>query len=153
MDNRCVACLQLVFIFCLSLQVHAIENRWPQTVANEKVKEAYQIILERQADARGLEIYSTKLAKGRITVRELVLDFSVSQEFGDRFLNKLTPNEAVIFMYRKFLLREPENEKVISLKVSLMGDEGWRYVIEQLIESEEYIEKFGDNLIPGSQQK
>jgi len=140
----------LFFILCISLQAHGIENRWPQFAAIKKVKQAYQIILEREADAKGLEIYSAKLEKGVITVRELVLILGTSEEFGNRFINKNTPDEAVRFMYKKFLSREPENNKVVTSKTSRMGDKGWKYIIEQLIQSDEYINKFGDNLVPSS---
>ncbi len=54
-------------------------------------------------------------------------------------------------MYKKFLSRPPENDKVISLKTSIIGDKGWRHIIETFLESDEYLQKFGDNLVPHSE--
>ncbi|WP_177428638.1 phycobilisome rod-core linker polypeptide [Candidatus Venteria ishoeyi] len=94
-----------------------------------------------------------KFVEGDITVREMVLILGTSKEFSKKFINKRTPNETIVLLYKKFLARNPESSSVINAKSSRMWEIGWKKIIKELIDSKEYIGKFGGNTVPRLRKK
>ena len=61
------------------------------------------------------------------------------------------PKDAVRNFYKHFLAREPENETVVAnyaRQMSKTGKDGWKLLVDEFINSGEYLEEFGEHFVP-----
>jgi hypothetical protein len=116
------------------------------TDARQVVEQAYRQILERSTDpAASASIDS--LSRGT-TVREIVRTLARSSEHLQRFGNQAREN-AVVDMYRHLLNRGPDPEGLKNA-VNLVNRRGIVPLIDQLVDSPEYRQQYGDWTVPGS---
>jgi Ca2+-binding EF-hand superfamily protein len=123
------------------------------TDANRVVSEVYRHILERGVDP-GAQNWVQRLANGQMTVKELVRQVAKSQEhmqrFGQTESGEGQPFErAVARMYRHVLGRQADNNGQRSW-TNTAQQRGLAAVVDGLIDSAEYNNKFGDWGVPGS---
>ncbi len=123
-------------------------------VSDEKKKtvvDIYQQILERYPDPEGLFNYGWRLQNGEMSARQIILEIGKSDEYFSKFVgHPVTPKNAVTYFYKHFLAREPEKEMVAE-HVDLLsknGKDGWKLIVEKLVKSAEYLEKFGEHSVP-----
>jgi Ca2+-binding EF-hand superfamily protein len=123
------------------------------TDANRVVSELYRHILQRAPDA-GAQGSVQQLSSGRTTVRELVRTLAKSQEHEQRFgqgeAGESTRFErAVARYYRHILGRQPDPE---GQRAHAEGAQrgGFDAVVDSLVNSQEYMNNFGDWEAPGS---
>jgi Ca2+-binding EF-hand superfamily protein len=121
------------------------------TDARHVVDELYRHILERTADASS-QGWVDRLNSGT-TTREIVRAIAQSPEHMQRFFN---PSEgptamqnAVGTMYRHILGRQPDAGGLQSM-TDLANRNGRAAVVDQIINSAEYTQTFGDWGVPGS---
>lgn len=116
------------------------------------VVDIYQQVLERFPDPEGLFNYGWRLQKGETSVREIIREIGKSDEYFSKFVgHPVTPKNAIIYFYKHFLARKPENENIISEHVILLnanGKDGWKFIVDKLINSSEYLENFGEHSVP-----
>jgi hypothetical protein len=125
----------------------------PVSDENRKIViDIYAQILERFPDKSGIQNYGWRLQKGEFSTRDIVREIGKSKEYFSKFVkHPNTPHEAVVYFYKHFLGREPETENVIDEYVSLMnknGKDGWKLVVDKLIDSVEYLSNFGEDYVP-----
>ena len=108
------------------------------------VKEVYKKVLERNADDSGLVTFAGKVSGGGWCVQQVVRAIGVSPEYADRFIKNQTPRQAVVLMYRHFLLREPENEAVITHHVNELNGKGWQAKVLDFVNSPEAQKRWGN---------
>ncbi len=108
----------------------------PQAAASV-VRHVYMKVLERPADDSGLVTFAGKISGGGWCLRQIVRSLGTSSEYADKFINNQTPRQAVVLMYRHFLLREPENEQVINQHVADMKWKGWLLKVKHFVDSAE----------------
>ncbi len=129
-------------------------KQWDSYEVLHLVNQIYQQVLERSilnADGNstdsGLMYYSDKLRRGEMSIRDVVRVLGLSQEHSQRFIIPNTNANAVRFCYKHFLAREPE-EKGLTYwtQQSMIGE--WPVVIKGLVDSDEYTERFGDDVVP-----
>jgi hypothetical protein len=129
-------------------------RQWDSHEVLYLVDQIYLQVLERRilnADGNStdsdLMYYSDKLCRGEMSVRDVVRALGLSQEYAQRFIISNTNANAVRFCYKHFLAREPE-EKGLNywMQQSLIGE--WPVVIKGLVDSDEYTERFGDDVVP-----
>ena len=101
------------------------------------VRQVYQMVLEREVDDGGLITFSSKLSGGGWCVIQVAQELGISPEYADRFIKNQTPRQAIVLMYRHFLLREPENEQVITHHVNELNGKGWQAKVLDFIKSPE----------------
>jgi len=119
---------------------HAQEFSCPTFSASRAatiVRQVYQKVLERDVDDSGLITFSGKLSGGGWCVTQVVQELGVSGEYADRFIKNQTPRQAVVLMYRHFLLREPEDEQVVNQHVNDMNGKGWQAKVLDFVKSPE----------------
>ena len=119
--------------------------------ARHVVNELYQHILERSAD-RGSDQWVRQLRSGQATVREVVRQLVVSSEHAQRFVPTESPDDrerAVRNLFRHILGREADPS---GLRAHVQGLEGQGVgaVIDNMLDSPEYRERFGEYGIPGT---
>ncbi len=129
-------------------------KQWDSYEVLHLVNQIYQQVLERSilnADGNstdsGLMYYSDKLRRGEMSIRDVVRVLGLSQEHSQRFIIPNTNANAVRFCYKHFLAREPE-EKGLTYwtQQSMIGE--WPVVIKGLVDSDEYTERFGEDVVP-----
>ena len=83
-----------------------------------------------------------------MTVREIVKELGLSQEHRDRFLTPNTDTDAVKVCYKHFLARAPDAQGLQYWTQQAESQAGWPSLIRNLIDSEEYTRRFGDDTVP-----
>lgn len=116
------------------------------TDARQVIDQVYRQILERPADA-GASGWIDRLNSGT-TVREIIRAIAKSQEHLQRFGNQAREN-VVVDVYRHLLNRGPDPDGLKN-GVDLVSRRGVQPLIDQLVDSPEYRQQFGDWTVPGS---
>ena len=116
------------------------------TDARQVIDQVYRQVLERSADA-GASVWIDRL-NNRTTVREIVRGIAKSPEHLQRFGNQAREN-VVIDVYRHMLNRGPDPEGLKNA-VNLVSRRGVQPLIDQIADSQEYRQQFGDWTVPGS---
>ena len=123
------------------------------TDARRVVDELYRHMLERSAD-QGSDNWVNQLQNGRMTVRQVVRAIATSPEHTQRFWRtesgESTPYiRSVNTLYRHVLGRQPDEAGARSW-ANQAADRGPDFLVDQLINSQEYSTNFGDWGVPGS---
>ncbi len=138
MQSKIIFRLTMVVVFfAAAAQAAEACTQHTKTHAVEIVKEVYRKVLEREVDESGLITYGSKLREGYICANGLARDLGRSPEYAERFINNQTTRQAIILMYRHFLLREPESEQVINNHVNDMRSKGWRAKVDDFLNGNE----------------
>ena len=117
------------------------------TNAQSVVDAAYRQILERPANSASAT-WVTQLSNGQISVRQLVREIANSTEHRQRFLNG-DANNVVTQLYRHLLGRSPDPEG-LNAHVREFANRNPEPIIDSLINSPEYQQAFGNDMVPGS---
>lgn len=123
------------------------------TDAQQVVNELYRHMLERQPDAASSG-WVRQLRSRRMTVRDVVLAIASSPEYTQRFMypeagGRMSYKESVANMYRHILGRQPDPEGLRDY-VRLAQQSGPEAVVDRLVASREYTQRFGAWGVPGS---
>src|SRR5688572_16576152 len=141
-------------VAALTLSSSAAAAQQPCTTdARRVVAEVYRHTLERGAD-RGAQSWARQLANGELNVKEFVRTVAQSQEYMQRF-GQTEPGEerpyerAVARLYRHVLGRQPD---VSGLRnwTRTAQQRGLPAVVDGLVDSAEYRNRFGEFGVPGS---
>lgn len=116
------------------------------TDARQVVEQVYRQVLERSADA-GASVWVDRLNNGT-AVREIIREIAKSPEHLQRFGNQAREN-MVVDIYRHLLNRGPDAEGQRNA-VNLVARRGPQPLIDQIMNSQEYRQQFGDWTVPGS---
>ena len=109
----------------------------------------YNRVLEQNPDPDGLFNYGKRLQTGELSTRMAVKEIGKSGEYFSKFVqHPVVPRSAVIFFYNHFLARDPESEEVITEHIALMNTKGWKHIVDKLVDSKEYLSRFGEHSVP-----
>jgi len=111
------------------------------------VTTAYCSILDREADEGGLNKFVNLMTNEGWTAKQLVQALVSSEEFKQRFFDTKSTTEYVTYMYNLLLLREPDSDG-LTVWIDNVEQHGWSIIIEGFLNSEEYMQNFGDDSIP-----
>ena len=116
------------------------------TDTRQVIEQVYRQVLERSSDP-GASVWVDHLSRGT-TVREIVRGIAKSPEHLQRFGSQSRDN-MVVDIYRHLLNRgpDPEGMKNAGIFVSTRGSAS---LVDRLVDSPEYRERFGDWTVPGS---
>lgn len=104
------------------------------------IREVYRKVLEREADDSGLITFSSQLAdKNGYCLWKINGEIAASPEYFDRFIKNQTARQAIVLLYRHFLLREPESEQAINQHLSDLNAKGWQAKIRDIAMSGEAV--------------
>ncbi len=114
--------------------------------ARQVIEQVYRQVLERSPDP-GASGYLEHLSRGA-TVREIVRAIAKSPEHLQR-VGSQDRDEMVVDVYRHLLGRAPEPEAVnrAGIFATMRGSAS---LIDQIVDSQEYLQRFGDWTVPGS---
>ena len=120
-----------------------------QQTAENDVRDAFHTILGRDVDDASLKDHSNRLVQNQETVKDIVRTLAHSQEYRGRFLDTHpSPPDQITLAYKQFLGRDPDSEGLETYKQQIASGKQIDDVINDLIGSKEYSDKFGDNRVP-----
>lgn len=117
--------------------------------ADSTVDAIYRQVLERPAGGEG-NARADQLRNGQATVREIVRDVAKSPEHLQRFAPANDRNQAVSNLYRHLLGRAPDPG---GLNSHVQGRESMAALADTFINSPEYQQKFGEDIVPGGNRR
>jgi len=112
------------------------------------VKQLYRDLFAREPEREVMRGLVTYFGEGRLSARTQLLRMLKSDEFFDKRLRNKTPEEMARELYRYVLGRPPESTEALRGAADQLGNLGWRVQIDVMINSEEYLGRFGDDNLP-----
>lgn len=88
------------------------------------------------------------LADGSITVREFVRAVAKSELYKEKFFYNNYHPRTIELNFKHLLGRAPYDETEIVEHLDLYQNQGFEADIDSYIDSEEYVQSFGDNIVP-----
>lgn len=85
---------------------------------------------------------------GSISVREFVRAVAKSNFYRTRYFESCAPYRFVELNFKHLLGRAPADQAELSNHIRICIEEGYDAEIDSYIDSEEYSEKFGENIVP-----
>ena len=89
-----------------------------------------------------------QLKDGRLTVREFVKGLAKSSFYKKRFFESVAPQRGIEMNFKHLLGRAPENQGEVSKKIELLSSSGYDTVVDSIVDSAEYLEVFGSDVVP-----
>ena len=85
---------------------------------------------------------------GTFSVREFVRAVAKSDFYRSRYFESCSPYRFIELNFKHLLGRAPEDQAEISMHTQIYASGGYEAEIDSYIDSEEYSEKFGENIVP-----
>lgn len=114
------------------------------------IRSAYRQILGNAYLLEGDRLTSAEslLHRGEITVREFVRMIAQSELYREKFFYNNSQTRFIELNYKHLLGRAPQDESEIAYHVNLYNSQGYIADVDSFIDSLEYQENFGDNIVP-----
>ena len=93
-------------------------------------------------------VAESRLRSGVLSVRGFVEALGKSSAYERLFLDCMSPHRFVECNTKHFLGRPPLDEAEISLHVKLLREQGYGAEISSYMNSDEYVQAFGDDIVP-----
>lgn len=122
-------------------------KKYSNTEAAQQVDAIMQQVLERPATPEDYVHWGARLARGEQSVRSIVSTLAKGQEHMDGFLRKNNLEECVHTCYRHFLGRDADAGG-LETWVDVFQFKGIDDVIDGIVNSQEYVDKFGEDIVP-----
>ncbi|MBP0036748.1 MAG: phycobilisome rod-core linker polypeptide [Roseofilum sp. SID1] len=129
----------------LELRPNADEGELEQIV-----RAVYKQVLGNQHLMEGDRLSSAEslLRNGDITVRDFVRAVAQSSLYQDLFFHSSPQYRFIELNFKHFLGRAPQSQEEIAEHVQIYNQQGYAAEIDSYIDSEEYVENFGDHVAP-----
>ncbi|MGG6270085.1 phycobilisome rod-core linker polypeptide [Leptolyngbya sp. AN03gr2] len=129
--------------------VHSQENLNGSIAVNAVIEGVYQQLFGRQiyVEQRS-QIAEAKLKSGEITVKELVRQVAKSRVFRQIYWEELYVTKAIEAIHRRILGRPTQTRQEIAQYYDICARHGFYALIDQLIDSREYAQAFGQDTVP-----
>jgi phycocyanin-associated rod linker protein len=88
------------------------------------------------------------LKQGQLSVREFVRAIAQSELYREKFFHNNSQVRFIELNYKHFLGRAPEDESEIAYHVDLYSKQGYGAEIDSYLDSLEYQQSFGENIVP-----
>ncbi len=99
-------------------------------------------------ESERLVVPESQLRQGDITVREFVRHLAYSELYRCRFFDNCPRNRAIELNFKHLLGRAPESYEEITTHTHLLDTVGYEAEIDSYIDSDEYINAFGEDIVP-----
>jgi phycoerythrin-associated linker protein len=99
-------------------------------------------------DSERLVTAESQLANGDLTVREFVRAVAKSEFYRRRYFENCAPYRFVELNCKHLLGRAPLDQAELSEHICLCVQQGYEAEIDSYIDSNEYQDKFGENIVP-----
>jgi len=133
-------------------EVNPVELRpnWTEADVDIVIRAAYRQIFGNDylMDTETLPSAESLLRQGRISVREFIRALALSETYRNKFFQTNPQVRFIELNYKHLLGRAPYDESEIAFHVDLYVQSGYEAEINAYIDSPEYLENFGDDIVP-----
>ena len=120
-----------------------------QQTAETELHTLYQQILGHDIDDASLVDHTNRLIQNQETMRDVVRNLAHSSEYAEWCIaTHPSPPDQITLAYKQFLGRDPDSQGLETYKQQMASGKKIDDVINDLIGSKEYSDKFGDNGVP-----
>ncbi|MEH2414499.1 phycobilisome linker polypeptide [Nostoc sp.] len=114
------------------------------------IRAAYRQVFGNEYLLEGERLKSAEslLQQGEISVRGFVQAIAQSELYRNKFFHSNSQTRFIELNYKHLLGRAPQDESEISYHVELYNSQGYEVEINSYIDSLEYQESFGENIVP-----
>lgn len=99
-------------------------------------------------ESERLTTAESQLCNGILTVREFVRAAAKSEFYRTRYFESCAPYRFVELNFKHLLGRAPKDQAELSEHIRRCIEEGFESEIDSYLDSDEYVAKFGDNIVP-----
>jgi phycoerythrin-associated linker protein len=89
-----------------------------------------------------------QLRNGDLDIRDFVRNLAKSSFYKRRFFESVAPQRGIELNFKHLLGRAPQSQAEVSAKISMLAEHGYEAVIDSFIDSAEYLEVFGSDIVP-----
>lgn len=127
-----------------------LRPNWTQDDARAVIYAVYRQVLGNDyiMESERLKSAESLLCSGSISVREFVRAVAKSELYKSKFFYNNFQTRTVELNYKHLLGRAPYDESEFSYHLDLYENSGYEADIDSYIDSNEYLENFGENIVP-----
>lgn len=131
---------------------------WPTSSPEEVqviIRAVYKQVLGNPhvMESERLVTAESQLNDGSISVREFVRAVAKSDFYRTRYFESCAPYRFVELNFQHILGRAPESQAEVSEHIRRCNEEGYDADIDSYVDSEEYQQAFGENIVPHARDK
>lgn len=114
------------------------------------IREAYKQVWGNPhvMESEKLATAESYLANGDLTVREFIRALAKSEFYSSRYFESCAPYRFVELNFKHLLGRAPRDQAELSEHIRICIEQGYDAEIDSYIDSDEYQQKFGENIVP-----
>jgi phycoerythrin-associated linker protein len=133
----------------LDAPIELRSNSSPDDIANV-IRAVYKQVLGNPhvMESERLVTAESQLTNGEITVREFVRAVAKSNFYRSRYFESCAPYRFVELNFKHLLGRAPLDQAELSNHIRLCIEQGYEAEIDSYLDSNEYQDKFGENIVP-----
>src|SRR6476619_1454046 len=123
---------------------------WSEDDLQAVIRAAYRQVLGNDYIMKSERLVNaeSQLRQGNITVREFVRAIAKSDLYKNKFLFPNSITRVIELNYKHLLGRAPYSEDEINYHLNLYNEKGYDAEIDSYIDSTEYEDSFGNNVVP-----
>jgi phycoerythrin-associated linker protein len=126
---------------------------WPNSSSEDKaiiIRAIYRQVLGNPhvMESERLVNAESQLCNGTMSVREFVRAVAKSDFYRSRYFESCSPYRFVELNFKHLLGRAPNDQAELSEHIRICIEKGYEAEINSYINSQEYQDKFGDNIVP-----
>ncbi len=127
-----------------------LRPNWTEDDAKQAIRAVYRQVLgnEHIMQSERLTSAESLLCNGSISVRDFVRIVAKSELYKEKFLYNSFQTRTIELNFKHLLGRAPYNESEIIDHLDRYQNEGYATDIDSYIDSDEYLQNFGDNIVP-----
>ncbi|MEH2278562.1 MAG: phycobilisome rod-core linker polypeptide [Nostoc sp.] len=99
-------------------------------------------------ESERLIVPESQLKQGIIDVREFVRQVAKSELYRSRFFDKVYRYRAIELNFKHLLGRAPDDYSETKHHSNILDEKGFEADIDSYVDSDEYLDAFGDNIVP-----
>jgi phycoerythrin-associated linker protein len=99
-------------------------------------------------ESERLIVSESQLKQGIIDVREFVRQLAKSELYRSRFFDNVYRYRAIELNFKHLLGRAPDDYSETKHHSNILDEEGFEADIDSYLDSDEYLDAFGDNIVP-----
>ncbi|MFN6487692.1 MULTISPECIES: phycobilisome rod-core linker polypeptide [unclassified Nostoc] len=99
-------------------------------------------------ESERLIVPESQLKQGIIDVREFVRQIAKSELYRSRFFNNVYRYRAIELNFKHLLGRAPDDYSETIYHSNILDEKGFEADIDSYLDSDEYLDAFGDNIVP-----
>ena len=127
-----------------------LRENWTEGDVQAVIRAAYRQVLGNDHVMRNERLTSAEslLKQGDISVRDFVRALAQSEVYREKFFHSTSHVRFIELNYKHLLGRAPYDEVEIAAHVDLYTQQGYEAEINSYIDSQEYLENFGESIVP-----